>query len=72
MGKRVLAYALIYGCIGAVLGAFLAIYTNVQPPSSVVLKNGSATKARQDTASRTPTDNAEVAESSTPSTARED
>jgi hypothetical protein len=72
--KRILLYAAVYGCIGAMAGVMVALYTQDAPlPKNIVLGNGSTTKASVRT-SRTPDNSAEVVESPIPNTnpSRED
>jgi hypothetical protein len=47
MARRVLIYALVYGSIGAALGACLAFYTKDAeiPHQNIISKNGSTVKA---------------------------
>jgi len=67
--RRVLIYAAIYGSIGALIGACVALYTRdiEAVPKNIVLQNGSATKAGKSHSSSTTTAVPEVAESSTTS-----
>jgi hypothetical protein len=66
--RRVLIYMAIYGGIGALIGACVALYTadleNV-PHKNIVLKNGSAIKASKPHSSSTTPVTPEVAEPTT-------
>jgi hypothetical protein len=66
--RRVLIYAVIYGGIGALIGACIALYTaDVEgaPSKNIVLQNGSATKPGKTHSSSLTTAAEEVAEPTT-------
>jgi hypothetical protein len=67
--RRVLIYAVIYGAIGALVGACVALYTRDLEvmPKNIVLSNGSAAKVGSKHSSPS-TAQTEVAESPTPIT----
>jgi hypothetical protein len=65
--RRVLIYAAIYGCVGALIGTCVALYTRDidAVPKGIVLQNGSAIKAGKSHSSSTTPAVSEVAESTT-------
>jgi hypothetical protein len=65
--RRVLIYAMIYGSIGALIGACVALYTRdlEAPHKNIVLQNGSAIKPGKSHSSSPTIAKEEVAEPTT-------